>query len=222
MWSTYNNIIQHCYRAETACCLQPRCFFVWLKLSLIHFTTLVRWTEMMSKYVFLHILLAANVFFSLIPWFRGTVPDYLHCCLWWLQVCMVAMVAMEASLGWPNDSRQTAKKCNEISWIQSSLLRPSSYRAPRPCVMSSSSQWRPSQGRNLANIGTDAATGAAVTSKVWHRGGMIHVLGGDGDGETGDHTSSHLPAVSLAAAQTLLSVSRSGTLPSLLSCLASI
>ena len=117
----------------------------------------------------LHILLAANVFFSLIPWFRGTVPDYLHCCLWWLQVCMVAMVAMvamEASLRWPNDSRQTAKKCNEISWIQSSLLRPSSCRAPRPCVMSSSSQWRPSQGRNLANIGTDAATGEAVTSKV--------------------------------------------------------
>ena len=29
----------------------------------------------------LHILLAANVFFSLIPWFRGTVPDYLQSAL---------------------------------------------------------------------------------------------------------------------------------------------
>ena len=69
-----------------------------------------------------------------------TYPGYLKCSWWWLQVCMVAMVAMVASLGCPNDSRQTAKKCNEISWIHSSLLGPSSRHAPRPCVMSSSSQ----------------------------------------------------------------------------------
>ena len=137
MWSTYNNTTLlpggDCLLLATQMLL---CVTETFSDSFYHLGQVNR-DDVKICFPTLHILLAANVFFSLIPWFRGTVPDYLHCCLWWLQVCMVAM---EASLGWPNDSRQTAKKCNEISWIQSSLLRPSSCRAPRPCVMSSSSQ----------------------------------------------------------------------------------
>ena len=53
-WSTYNNTTL-LPGGDCLQCLQPRCFFVWLKLSLIHFTTLVRWTEVKSKYVSLHI-----------------------------------------------------------------------------------------------------------------------------------------------------------------------